>query len=203
MFPLNTIYRKTADSTLRCVEERARTVNTDDSFVMGVTDLFVYGEYAGGREPYGSLDVGVRLSCKWEGETARYLMELKRDEHRYKDGKDRQNWPALEVLKYLRSRRTVTIRLFGDEPTPRDAIPLALVPVTIQNEQPPTVRRCDCGCRARLNKVSEDGFTTYSVGCWGCKRFTKPRATLVEAVRDWNGGDCYYLRSRTPHTHRG
>lgn len=196
------IHRVTADTTLDGVVSRVATVNSDDHYVLGVDSLFVYGDYArGGEGPYDGLFIGIRLSCKWEGETGRYLTELKRDEHRYKDGNNRQDWPTIETVRFLKGHRAVAIKVFGDEPDPEGALHIRIAPVIIQRRPEPTINRCRCGCRARLNKVSEGGSTTYSVGCWGCKLFTKPRGTLYEAVKDWNGGDCYYLRSRTPHTH--
>ena len=188
------IKRHTADETLGGIVERAGAVNSDDRFVMGVDRLFVYGPYVSGNGPCESLDVGVSLSCKWSGETARYMTALKRDEHRLRDGDTREDWPNIEVLKFLKGHRAATLRVFGEgDVPPADAMYLPVRPVSVGRDPAPTLRRCSCGCRARLNKTADGGSSRYAVGCWGCRLFTEPRQTLAEAVDDWNGGRAYYL----------
>ncbi len=109
------MHRSTADRLRKGVEERIRSFNADNRRTLCVTRAVIFGSYVNdpGKEMLSDLDIGIKLTDRYEGEICKTAFELEYDEilERCPSYRHRLEMPVAmwgltydDALRYLRNR---------------------------------------------------------------------------------------------------
>lgn len=116
---LRRIPRAKADALVRSLLDRARKVNEDPRFLVGVRRIRVFGSYATDAPDLSDVDLVVELARK-EPDAVRYeALRQERahvEERVFRDIYDELGWPENDVIKFLRSRSPyLSLHTAGDK----------------------------------------------------------------------------------------
>lgn len=104
------ITRQKADGLLNEIIEKAKHINATKELVYYVESIKVFGSYLSEKELLGDIDVAVKLSKRYEGDTFRQQIQ-KRIDLAFQNGRrfaniiDRYCWPHREVMLLLKSKK--------------------------------------------------------------------------------------------------
>lgn len=102
--------RAKADKMLSDLIKRAKSINENPEFVFFVERIEVFGSYLTDKELLGDLDVGVKLDRRYNGELFtehnQHRIEMAKSGGRsFNNSTDQLNWPYLEVMLMLKTRK--------------------------------------------------------------------------------------------------
>jgi hypothetical protein len=98
--------RATADRLLAGLLERAKAVNTDDSWAYRVGMVVVFGSYVRGVDRPNDVDVACELRPRWAPDTQMAKEQVRREIRagQFRNTTQWALWPKLEVFRFLKAR---------------------------------------------------------------------------------------------------
>jgi len=109
--------RSTAARLVADLIERARAVNSDDSWAYRVWMVAVFGSYVRGADRPSDVDIACELRPRWESARQQAHEQVRREDRgkSFRNISEWASWPKLEVFRYLRARaRGLSVHEFDD-----------------------------------------------------------------------------------------
>ena len=109
--------RTTAARLVAELIERARVVNSDDSWAYRVWMVAVFGSYVRGADRPSDVDIACALRPRWKSGRQQAHEQVRRDDRgkSFRNISEWASWPKLEVFRFLRAgARGLSIHEFDD-----------------------------------------------------------------------------------------
>ena len=109
--------RTTATRLVADLIERARAVNSDDSWAYRVWMVAVFGSYVRGADRPSDVDIACALRPRWKSARQQAHEQVRRDGRckSFRNIGEWASWPKLEVFRFRRARaRGLSIHEFDD-----------------------------------------------------------------------------------------
>ncbi len=117
------ITRKTANSNIQMLIERAHQISVSDDFIDKVESMWVFGSYVRLAETLGDLDVFVMIKPKDPQRTdhAEHLHGRRTHPQPFSNYVDQLQWHRTQVYRYLRNRKHSISIIAHEESMPTEA----------------------------------------------------------------------------------
>lgn len=114
MASLRTYKRAKVEDALAAFLERVATMNRDESFLIGVQRVRVFGSFLGPSADLSDLDLDVELFRKFDPDTHQRLC-AERLPANCRSILDQLFWPEDQAMKFLKARSPILSLHYGDE----------------------------------------------------------------------------------------